>query len=277
MGEVCTYTVKITSVISPILTACTIFLTTAYFLSGKGEQVEEKIGLADLEEWGLVVVDMQNDFLAAGGYYARRKDLDAQIAQKVLSVEERNRLLSQPAMAAAGEFRYRDESLSPIVANIARAIGYARTRHRPIAYVRAVYSREFDVLPPSLRREPDREHYPCKPHSWGSDFIEPIKRYSAAGHRTAHEKVIEKHTFDGCFQTGLLQFLRDLKVQTVVITGVETHVCVLTTAQSAATGGFKTVILEDCVWTARDELGEHALAIFRDAFGATARLDHGRT
>jgi nicotinamidase-related amidase len=238
----------------------------------QGEQVNEKLGLADFEDWGLIVVDMQNDFLAAGGYYARRKDLDAQITQGTLSVVDRNRLLSLPVMASAGEFRYRDESLPPIIANIVRVIEYARTRQRPIAYLQAVYSRAFAVQPPSLRREPDRQHFPCKPHSWGAAFIEPIRRYTVARHTASPERVIEKHTFDGFYQTELLQFLRDRQVQTVVLAGVETHVCVLTTAQSAAINQFKTIILEDCVWTASEELDQRALAIFRDAFGVTARV-----
>jgi nicotinamidase-related amidase len=175
-------------------------------------------------------------------------------------------------MAPAGEFRYRDESLPPIIANIVRVIEYARTRQRPIAYLQAVYSRAFAVQPPSLRREPDRQHFPCKPHSWGAAFIEPIRRYTVARHTASPERVIEKHTFDGFYQTELLQFLRDRQVQTVVLAGVETHVCVLTTAQSAAINQFKTIILEDCVWTASEELDQRALAIFRDAFGVTARV-----
>jgi nicotinamidase-related amidase len=86
-----------------------------------------------------------------------------------------------------------------------------------------------------------------------------------------NEKVIVKHTFDGFFQTGLVHFLRKRQVETVVIVGVETHVCVMATAQSASVNQFKTIILEDCIWTAREELGQGVLAIFRDAWGATAR------
>jgi nicotinamidase-related amidase len=87
-----------------------------------------------------------------------------------------------------------------------------------------------------------------------------------------NEKVIVKHTLDGFFQTGLAQFLRKRQVETVVIVGVETHVCVMATAQSASVNQFETIILEDCIWTAREELGQGALAIFRDAWGSTARL-----
>ena len=233
--------------------------------------MKEKASVTGSSNWGLVVVDMQNDFLAAGGYYAQRKKLDAQVNRGRLSLKERNRLLSQPCPPPAGRFRYRDTSLKPIVTNICRVIALARKQQRPIVYLQAIYGREFVAKPPFLWREPNRHHYPGKPGSWGVTLIEPINRLIAARHMTPVEKLIVKHTFDGFFQTGLLQFLRMQRVETVVVVGVETHVCVLATAQSASVNQFKTIILEDCVWTAREDLGQGALAIFRDAWGSTAR------
>jgi len=234
--------------------------------------VEDNTDVGGLEGWGLVVMDMQNDFLAAGGYYARRSDLDKQVEQGKLTLEARNRLLIQTSVAPPEEFSYRVTSLRSIATNVCTVIKHARAKQRPIAYLKAVYSREFDVQPPFLTRELNREHYPCKPQSWGAALIEPISQLIDAKHHDSSEKMIEKHTFDGFYQTGLLQFLQTWKVQTVVMVGVETHVCVLATAKSASIHQFKTLILEDCIWTAQEKLGQGALAIFRDAFGSTARL-----
>ena len=238
----------------------------------EGDHVEDNTDVRGLEGWGLVVMDMQNDFLAAGGYYARRSDLDKQVGQGKLKVEARNRLLSQSSVAPPEKFSYRTTSLPLVATNVCTVIKHARVKQRPIAYLKAVYSRDFDVKPPFLTREPDREHSPCKPNSWGAALIEPIAQLIDAKHADSSEKVIEKHTFDGFYQTELLQYLQTWKVQTVVIVGVETHVCVLATAKSASIHQFKTLILEDCIWTAQEELGHGALAIFRDAFGSTARL-----
>ena len=212
---------------------------------------------------------MQNDFLAAQGYYAQRSKLDEQVRRGTLIIQKRNHLLSQRRAAPPGRFRYRATALPSIVANICAVIQHARGLQRPIVYLTAAYSRQFEAQPPFLRLEPDRKHYPCKPSSWGAGFIEPIERMIAPGKITSNERVIEKHTFDGFFQTDLLQFLRERQVQTVVIVGVETHVCVVATAQSASMNQFRTLILEDCIWTAKDKLGQAALTIFRDAFGST--------
>jgi nicotinamidase-related amidase len=226
-----------------------------------------------LEAWGLVVVDMQNDFLSADGYYARRAALEEQVAQGAMTREARDRLLSEPSSAPSGDLRYRAESLPRLVAGITTAVEHARTRQRPIAYLRAVYSPEFDVAPPFLRHDPERTHHPCPPESWGAGFIEPVGRLIAARPRSSRERVITKHTLDGFWRTGLLRFLRGEGVRSVVIVGVETHACVLATAVSASIRQFRTVILDDCVWTPKEVLGQGALAIFRDAFGATARGD----
>ncbi len=234
--------------------------------------MKDYVCVSGLEGWGLVVTDMQNDFLATGGYYARRSDLDKQVQQGNLTLEARNRLLIQPSVAPSEEFSYRARPLRPMATNVCTIIKHARAKQRPIAYLKAVYSREFDVQPPFLTREPHREHYPCKPHSWGAALIEPISQLLDTTLFDSSEKVIEKHTFDGFFQTELLQFLQTWKVETVVIVGVETHACVLATAKSASIHQFITLILEDCTWTAQEELGQGALAIFRDAFGSTSRL-----
>jgi nicotinamidase-related amidase len=230
-------------------------------------------GATGPDAWGLVVVDMQNDFLAEGGYYARRAALDQQVVHGTMTAEERDRILTRPGAAPPGGLRYREESLPRVVANITAVIEHARRRERPIAYLQAVYSLAFETRPPFLWHDPRRAHYPCQPHSWGAALIEPIRRLTAGGSASSRERVIAKHTFDGFCGTGLLEFLREEDVRTVMIVGVETHVCVLTTAQSAAINQFTTIILEDCVWTAKEPLGQSALAIFRDAFGSTAHSD----
>jgi nicotinamidase-related amidase len=238
--------------------------------AGEVDHMAQPAGATEPDAWGLVVVDMQNDFLSEGGYYARRAALDQQVAHGTMTAEERDRILSQPGAPPPGDRRYRGPSLPRVVANITAVIEHARRQQRPIAYVQAVYSLDFDAKPPFLRRDPRRAHHPCRPHSWGAALIEPIRRLTAEGAPSSRERVIAKHTFDGFGGTGLLEFLREEGARTVKIVGVETHVCVLATALSASLNQFTTVILDDCVWTAQEALGQSALAIFRDAFGSTA-------
>lgn len=224
----------------------------------------------DSDAWGLIVVDLQNDFIAAEGYYARRTQLSKQVARGALTTEAMARRLSETEARAPGRFSFRDSSLATVVENVRRMVDLARMRRRPVAFLKAVYSREFDVQPPSLRQDPERSHYPCKPNSWGSALIEPVAQLVRAKPKACTEKVFEKHSYDGFHGTELLSFLKGCRVQTLLVAGVETQVCVLATAKSAAMNQFDTVILEDCTWTAQKALGQGALGIFRDAFGRTA-------
>lgn len=223
--------------------------------------------MVDFERWALIMVDMQNDFLAKGGYYDRKEQYEAQVRQGKLSAEEMIVRLAQPSSISPDGFTARTASLTTIIDNVCRVMTCAQQEQMTIAYLKAVYDHEFDFKPRFLAN-PDRKHYPCKPQTWGAAFVDPINKLISK-RTTLRETVIEKHTFDGFFKTDLCEHLRTRRVHTVLVAGVETHICVLATAQSASLNQFKTIILEDCVATAREDLAECALEIFRDGFGDT--------
>ena len=227
--------------------------------------------MANLKGWALIVVDMQNDFLAKEGYYARRIRYERLVRQKRLTANEAAIRLAQPIPAPTGRFEPRAAYLDRIIHNIRHVIVKSQSHLMPIAYVRAVYGHEFSLKPRFLLENPDRRHYPCKPHTWGMEFIDPIKDLIRSDNPRPREKVVEKHTFNGFFKTGLRQFLHRWNIHTVLIAGVETHICVLATAQGASYNQFRTIILKDCVATAREYRANYALNIYRDGFGTTAR------
>jgi len=225
--------------------------------------------MADFEGWALILVDMQNDFLAVGGYYDKKEKYEEQVCQGKLNPEEMRIRLGQQSSAPCEGFKVRVASLTTVVESICKVIARAQKEGMTIVYLRAAYDRKFEIKPRFLLANPAREHYPCKPQTWGAAFIDPINKLILKQNNIPSETVIEKHTFDGFFKTNLCKFLRTRRIHTVLVAGVETHICVLTTAQSASLNQFKTIILEDCVATARGDLAECALEIFRDGFGDT--------
>ena len=220
--------------------------------------------------WALLVVDMQNDFLDADGYYARRETLEQRADWNDLSMEEQSRLLERGPMDRGSCAR--SEEVTRVVANAGAAIATARAANRPIAFVRAVYGRGFDALPPLLANNPNRSHFPCKAGTWGGGFFGPIADAADQIHAT-HERIFDKHTYDAVTNPSLLTFLRQAGVDTLVLCGTETQVCVLASAQHAAMLGFRTVILEDCVWSIDAATAAAALSIFRAAYGETMTVD----
>lgn len=220
--------------------------------------------------WALLVVDMQNDFLDRGGYYARRAVLEERADWKSLSPDAQARLLEEDAEARA--HGPRSAAVERLVRNVGGAIAAARTADRPIAFVRAVYDRGFETLPPLLSRDPGRTHFPCRPESWGAAFFGEIAGAVENASRPS-ERVFEKHTYDAFTCPSLPAFLAASRTDTVVVCGTETQVCVLATAQHAALLGYRALILEDAVWSVDGAKADAALAIFRDAYGDTLTVD----
>ena len=64
--------------------------------------------------------------------------------------------------------------------------------------------------------------------------------------RKASDIVSEKRRFSAFFKTDLDQTLRTFGCDTVVVTGIATHICVLTTILDAVALDFKAILLKDC-------------------------------
>jgi nicotinamidase-related amidase len=213
----------------------------------------------------LVVVDMQNDFLAQGGYYDEITRLTGTKGGE----------LSQADISALAQlYRYPPpscvirDSYQDLVARVADVAAAALARQMPTIFVRTAYDPTSYYKPPLFIAAPGRKDYACHPGTWGSELVDPIKRLAS----DACAKVVEKHTFDAFFETELRGFLRFHQIDTLYVAGVETNICVLCTALSALSNGFRTVILEDCVSTSLPALHAPALRIIEVAKGQ--RMGH---
>jgi len=77
-----------------------------------------------------------------------------------------------------------------------------------------------------------------------------------------------KRTYSAFYDTKLESLLRELDVDTVVITGIHTHICDLHTAADAFYRGFKIDVVSDCVdaFTAEDH--RRGLDFLKTMYGA---------
>ena len=78
------------------------------------------------------------------------------------------------------------------------------------------------------------------------------------------EMVLEKRRFSAFFKTDLDQTLRTSAVDTVVVAGIATHVCILMTAMEALSHDFRSIIIEDCCAAHKKEVHRAALDLYRD-------------
>lgn len=177
----------------------------------------------------LLVVDLQNDFCAPGGYIDRVMGKDVSGAAQVAAV--------------AGEL-----------------VAAARAAGVPIAWLRADYS--HDRIPDSMRAKLQARHIVaecCKPGTWGADWF---------GVRPAGtEPVFTKHTYSGFVGTELADRLRALGRRTLVFAGVQTQVCIESTLRDAHSLGYFCVVPQDAVGSHTPALHEATLANVRFLFG----------
>ncbi len=76
---------------------------------------------------------------------------------------------------------------------------------------------------------------------------------------------IEKMTFDCCGQPAFLEELKEHKRKKVVLTGMETHICVLQTCLGLLRGGINVHLVQDAVCSRTKENWKTGIEFIRDA------------
>lgn len=182
------------------------------------------------EHSAIVVVDMQNDFCAEGGYI--------------------------------NEVRHKDVShASELATRITCLVDTGRDKGVLIIWVRAVYDPCFLVSPMLAKQQENGvgEQTLCTEGSWGAEFfgVQPC----------AGEYVIDKHRYSAFSGTKLDNLLRDNGINTLIMTGVATNVCVESTLRDGFMHGYYIVVPEDCVGSHNHDLHDATLTNVRLTFG----------
>lgn len=179
----------------------------------------------------LIVVDVQNDFCSPEGALAKR---GADVASGLRMVP---RLL--------------------------KLIGEAREVGLPVIYIQTIHS-EWTDTPSWLYRKPSGiDLDTCREGSWGADFFEGIEP-------RADERVVVKHRYSAFINTDLDTILKAKGVESVLMTGVATNVCVESTARDAFMMDYYVTMVDDCMATSDPALHEATLENTRRHFGLVA-------
>ena len=188
--------------------------------------------LSDVVEAGhtaVLIVDVQNDFCAPGGHTEVNLGRDVADCQAV-------------------------------VAPIERLVAAARRAGALVVWIKADYDRAY-LSPPILARQLTRgiaDAY-CVSGTWGAEFY----RVSPAD----GDPVVEKHRHSAFIGTELDQVLRDSGIRTVVVAGVQTHVCVESSLRDASARGYYVVVPRDCVGSFDRDLHDKTLRCVEMHFG----------
>ena len=76
-------------------------------------------------------------------------------------------------------------------------------------------------------------------------------------------RVLDKSAYSAFFRSPLLAHLRERQVRTVVVSGAETDVCVLSTVLDAVNIGLRVVLVEDALCSSSDPGHDALMTMYR--------------
>jgi ureidoacrylate peracid hydrolase len=216
-----------------------------YEVAGRIAHVEPLRGIArkvEPKHTALIVIDMQNDFVAEDGLMSR-EGWDV------------------------GHAKALAERLPPLL-NAARKAGVL------VVFVRNVYTTEYNYYLSDVWMEQAARRRPggyttmpmCEAASWGGDFYGDVRPQ-------VRDPVVIKHRYNAFTNTDLDTILRANGIRTAVFTGVATNCCVDTTARDAFMRDYYVLIAED--GTASYDIASHEAALknFDALFGETTDIE----
>jgi len=177
----------------------------------------------------LLVIDVQNDFVADGGFFD-------QIGADVKTVQK-----SMP--------------------NLERLVTKAREAGVPVIFVQAIYDPEYLSAPMrerNLRRAVEMPR--CLTGSWGADF------YSVRP--APGEPVVIKHRYSAILNTELDALLKSRGIRSLLLAGVATDTCVESTGRDAYFIDYYVTIVSDCCGAASESDHLGALKRFDRDYGS---------
>jgi nicotinamidase-related amidase len=80
-------------------------------------------------------------------------------------------------------------------------------------------------------------------------------------------RIFDKHVYSPWTGTDLHQQLRGAGVETIIITGGETDVCVLATMLGAIDWGFRTILVTDALCSSADKTHDAMMDVYMNRFG----------
>lgn len=140
----------------------------------------------------------------------------------------------------------------------------ARTHGIKVIFVQTIHEDATDSEP-WISRNGGKAREICRKDTWGAEFTGVAP--------SADEPVVTKHRYSAFINTRLDSILRTFRIETLIMTGVSTNVCVESTARQGFMLDYNVVFLGDC--TAAYTRAEHDGALKNIAmyFGTVADSD----
>jgi ureidoacrylate peracid hydrolase len=181
------------------------------------------------ENAALLVIDVQNDFVADGGFFHK-------VGADVGAIQR--------------------HTIPPLL----RLIDAARRAGVLVVFIQAIYDERHLSAPMRERNLRTKRDVPrCLAGTWGADFFAVRPRPG--------EPVVTKHRYSGIINTNLDTLLKERSIKSLLLTGVATDTCVESTARDAYFIDYYVTLVADCCGAASERDHRGALERFERDYG----------
>ena len=149
--------------------------------------------------------------------------------------------------------KFKNEKATEIIPNIKKLINLARDKGIPVIFLRDAH------------KKGDPEEKVWGAHAmkgtWGSEIVDELSPRSS-------DYIIDKRTYSGFFKTDLELLLKKLEVESVILTGVSTNICVQHNAADLFFRGYGVIVASDGTAAFTEEDHEVSLKYMETVYGA---------
>lgn len=140
-------------------------------------------------------------------------------------------------------------------------IAAARTQGVPVIYIQTFHEKATDS-PVWTSRSGRGSLGVCRRGSWGAEFYEVAP--------LPEEIIVNKHRYSAFINTRLDSVLRSQRIETLIMTGVSTNVCVESTARDGFMLDYQIVMVQDACASYSRAAHEMTLENMKGYFGVVA-------
>lgn len=178
----------------------------------------------------LIIVDVQNDYCHKEGSMAKQ-DLDVSMVEEMMP-------------------------------NLKRLISSLKDLDVPIIYVKTIHEECTDSKTWKKRLKGKGAKDVCRKDTWGAEFyqLSPMD----------NDIIVVKHRYSAFINTRLDSILRTLEIETLLMAGVSTNICVESTARDGFMLDYDILFLSDCTAAFSKEAHDMTLQTIDQFFGSVA-------
>lgn len=136
-----------------------------------------------------------------------------------------------------------------IIPNLQRLTAAARGKGIPVIFANDSYLPDDFLFKGRMKPH-------CIQGTRGAEVIDELKPQES-------DIVLPKRHISAFFKTNFDRMLRDMDVDTIIVGGISTAACVLSTALDGFSNDFYVVVLEDCCACPRPEEHKNAIKLFQ--------------